>query len=61
VGAHSPLSARLASEAGFDVIWSSGLEISATAGVPDANLLTMTECLAAAAAMYYSCGSRNLR
>lgn len=51
MGAHSPLSARLAEEAGFDVIWSSGLEISATAGMPDANILTMSECLDVAAAM----------
>ncbi len=51
MGAHSPLSARLASEAGFDVVWSSGLEISAVAGVPDANILAMPQCLEAAAAM----------
>jgi phosphoenolpyruvate phosphomutase len=51
MGAHSPLSARLAEEAGFEAIWSSGLEISATAGVPDANILTMTECLNTAAGL----------
>ncbi|KIZ14379.1 phosphoenolpyruvate phosphomutase [Streptomyces natalensis ATCC 27448] len=51
MGAHSPLSARLAEEAGFDVIWSSGLEISAAAGVPDANILAMPECLEAAAGL----------
>jgi phosphoenolpyruvate phosphomutase len=51
VGAHAPLGARLAEEVGFDVVWSSGLEISAAAGVPDANLLTMSECLEAAASM----------
>ncbi|WP_211369729.1 isocitrate lyase/phosphoenolpyruvate mutase family protein [Nonomuraea turkmeniaca] len=50
-GGHSALSARLAEEAGFDLIWSSGLEISATAGVPDANILTMSEFLEVAAAM----------
>ena len=49
MGAHSPLSARLAAEAGFDVVWSSGLEISAAAGVPDANILAMGECLDVAA------------
>ncbi|MFJ4975538.1 isocitrate lyase/phosphoenolpyruvate mutase family protein [Streptomyces coeruleorubidus] len=49
MGSHSPLSARLAEEAGFDVVWSSGLEISATAGVPDANILAMGECLDSAA------------
>lgn len=51
MGAHSPLSARLAAETGFDVVWSSGLEISAVAGVPDANILAMPQCLEAAAAM----------
>lgn len=51
MGAHSPLSARLAEDAGFEAIWSSGLEISATAGVPDANILAMGECLDAAAGL----------
>ncbi|URM89115.1 isocitrate lyase/phosphoenolpyruvate mutase family protein [Streptomyces sp. MRC013] len=51
MGAHNPLSARLAEEVGFDVIWSSGLEISAAAGVPDANILAMPECLEAAAGL----------
>ncbi|MDF9817052.1 isocitrate lyase/phosphoenolpyruvate mutase family protein [Streptomyces sp. SPB162] len=51
MGSHSPLSARLAEEAGFDVVWSSGLEISATAGVPDANILAMGDCLDAAAGL----------
>ncbi|MEU8779613.1 isocitrate lyase/phosphoenolpyruvate mutase family protein [Streptomyces sp. NPDC048606] len=51
MGAHNPLSARLAEEARFDVIWSSGLEISAAAGVPDANILAMPECLDTAASL----------
>lgn len=51
IGAHSPLSARLGEEAGFHAIWASGLEISAAAGVPDANILSMTETLSAAAGM----------
>ncbi|MFE0461435.1 isocitrate lyase/phosphoenolpyruvate mutase family protein [Kitasatospora sp. NPDC058965] len=51
MGAHSPLSARLAEETGFDVVWSSGLEISASQGVPDANILAMPQCLDAAAGM----------
>jgi phosphoenolpyruvate phosphomutase len=51
VGAHSPLSALLAQEAGFDVVWSSGLEISASQATPDANILSMTECLDVAASM----------
>ena len=48
VGVHDGLGARLAEEAGFDAVWASGLEISTAAGVPDANILTMTELLAAA-------------
>ena len=51
VGAHSPLSARLAERAGFDAIWASGFEISAAHGVPDANILTMAEQLQAAREM----------
>jgi phosphoenolpyruvate phosphomutase len=54
MGSHSPLSARLAEEIGFDVVWSSGLEISATAGVPDAGILTMPECLESASALAHS-------
>jgi phosphoenolpyruvate phosphomutase len=44
-GAHDGLSARIVEEAGFDGIWASGFEISAAHGVPDANVLTMTETL----------------
>lgn len=50
-GAHNPLTAALVEEAGFDVVWASGLEISASMGVPDANVLSVTECLSTAAAM----------
>ncbi len=56
MGAHSPLSARLAEEAGFAAIWSSGLEISAAAGVPDANILAMSQCLDAAAGLAEAVG-----
>lgn len=51
MGAHNGLSAKLAEQAGFDAIWASGLEISATHSVPDANILTMTENLQAAISM----------
>src|SRR5688500_15692932 len=44
-GAHNALASRLVQEAGFDAIWASGLEISASFGVPDADILTMTEHL----------------
>jgi len=50
-GGHNPLGAKLAASAGFDAIWASGLEISAAQALPDANILTMTEFLRAAAAM----------
>jgi phosphoenolpyruvate phosphomutase len=50
-GAHDGLSARLVEEARFDAVWASGFEISASSGVPDASILTMTETLAAARSM----------
>lgn len=50
-GAHDALSAKLVEEAGFDAVWASGFEISASHGVPDANILTMTDNLLAAARM----------
>lgn len=48
MGAHDALSAKLAESAGFDAIWASGLEISTSHGVPDANILTMSDFLQAA-------------
>lgn len=57
MGAHNPLSAVLAAEAGFDAIWASGLEISATRAVPDANILSMSECLEAAADLAAAVGA----
>ena len=51
VGAHDGLTAKLVERAGFDGVWASGLEISASHGVPDANILTMTQCLEAASIM----------
>ncbi|GAA3228974.1 hypothetical protein GCM10020216_045760 [Nonomuraea helvata] len=48
IGAHDALGARLGERTGFDAIWSSGLEISASHGVPDADILTMGELLNAA-------------
>lgn len=50
-GAHNALTARLVEQAGYDVVWASGLEISASMAVPDANILTMTDVLAVAASM----------
>lgn len=45
VGAHDGLGAQLIEKHGFDGVWASGLEISASHGVPDANILTMTQYL----------------
>ena len=54
VGAHDGLSAKLIGEAGFETVWASGLEISTSFGVPDANILTMTQFLSRAAQMNQS-------
>ena len=51
VGAHNGLTARLVQEAGFDGVWASGLEISTSHAVPDANILTMSDFLDAASSM----------
>lgn len=49
VGAHDALSAKLIESAGFDAVWVSGLGVSTMAyALPDLNLITMTEALAAA-------------
>jgi len=50
-GAHNPLSAKIAENAGFDGVWSSGFEISTSQAVPDANILTMSDFLRVASAM----------
>lgn len=51
VGAHNGLTAKLVEEAGFDGIWASGLEISTSHAVPDANILTMLDFLSASIEM----------
>ncbi|MFF2079205.1 isocitrate lyase/phosphoenolpyruvate mutase family protein [Kitasatospora sp. NPDC058162] len=51
MGAHNGLTARLAERAGFEAIWASGLEISASYALPDQSLLSMTQFLDAAEAM----------
>lgn len=48
VGAHDGLGAKLIGESNFDSVWASGLEISASYGVPDANILTMNQFLSKA-------------
>src|SRR6476469_4480581 len=42
VGAHDGMTGRLGERAGLDGIWASGFEISASYGLPDANILDMT-------------------
>ncbi|WP_050424546.1 isocitrate lyase/phosphoenolpyruvate mutase family protein [Bradyrhizobium tropiciagri] len=45
MAAHSPLSAILAEEAGFDGLWASGFELSALYGVADMSMISMTQHL----------------
>jgi phosphoenolpyruvate phosphomutase len=46
VGAHDAMSARLIENSGFDAVWVSGFGVSAMAyGLPDLNLVTMSETL----------------
>ncbi len=45
MAAHSPLSARLAEEAGFDGLWASGFEFSALHALADVSLISMTQHL----------------
>ncbi len=51
VGAHNGLGAKLVERAGFDGVWSSSLEVSASHGIPDASLLSMNQYLEAARSM----------
>ncbi len=51
MAAHSPLSARLAQEAGFDALWASGFELSALHALPDVSLISMTQHLETVRAM----------
>lgn len=45
MAAHSPLSALLAEEAGFEAVWASGFELSALYGLPDLSLISSTQHL----------------
>ena len=51
MAAHSPLSATLAEEAGFDGAWASGFELSALMGLPDVSLVSMSQHLEMVRAM----------
>jgi phosphoenolpyruvate phosphomutase len=54
-GAYDALSAKLVERAGFDAVWASSFTISASRGLPDMSLLTMTEYLEAASHMVVAC------
>lgn len=43
VGAHNPLTATLAELAGFDLLWLSSLELTASRMLPDANLISFSD------------------
>jgi phosphoenolpyruvate phosphomutase len=45
VGAHDGLSARMVEQAGFDAVWVSSFELSASYALPDASLLDLTRYL----------------
>ena len=60
VGAHDGLTARLVEHNGFDGVWASGFEVSASHAVPDANILTMTQYLEAASIMNDAVSIRSL-
>lgn len=51
VGAHNGMTAKLVENNGFEGVWASGLEVSTSHAVPDANILTMTDFLNASAEM----------
>lgn len=51
VGARDALEAKLIDQAGFDFVWSSGFAISASFGVPDSSIISMTQILEATRAM----------
>lgn len=54
MGAHNALGAKIAERAGFDGIWSSGFELSASYCVPDACIITMSEQLGAAESINFA-------
>ncbi len=48
IGAYNGLTAKICEEAGFEGLWASSFETSATYALPDANILSMAENLAVA-------------
>jgi phosphoenolpyruvate phosphomutase len=45
VGARDALTAKIVEQNGFDALWLSSFELSASRGLPDLGLLTMSDCL----------------
>ena len=54
-GAFDAMSAKLVELSGFDAVWAGSFAISATHGLPDASILTMTEFLNVASNMNEAC------
>jgi len=54
-GAFDAMSAKLVELSGFDAVWAGSFAISATHGLPDASILTMTEFLNVTSNMNDSC------
>lgn len=50
-GVHDALSARIVEEAGFEAVYLSGSMLSSSYGMPDMNILTMTEMVSRAASI----------
>lgn len=48
MGVHDAISAKIAQEIGFEAVWLSGLELSASYGVPDLNFISLSELVDAA-------------
>lgn len=56
VGVHNALGSKLAERAGFDGVWLSGFEMSASYCVPDADLLTLSQQLEIAKSVVRAAG-----
>lgn len=55
-GVHNALGAQLAKKKGFDGVWLSGLELSASYGVPDTNILPVSKLIDACNYISYNTG-----
>lgn len=55
IGAVNALAAYVAQEQGFDALWVSGLEVSAAAGLPDANVIGVREIVDVVHSLHRAC------